>query len=112
MQKFEYRSPRFAVDLPVQFAMEQSTLPGRCRDISRDGMRLELRHPLPPNASGTVRLSFGDCPFELRVRVAHTVATHDGVEFIYKSQHEREAVARLVAALAASALRPRLALVN
>lgn len=113
MQKFEYRSPRFAVDLPVQFAGEQSTLPGRCRDISRDGMRLELREPLPPDACGTVHLSYGDCPFELSVRVAHTGATHDGVEFVYKSEHEREAVARLVAALATAASRPRrLALVN
>jgi hypothetical protein len=112
MQKFEYRSPRFAVDLPVQFAMEQSTLPGRCRDISKDGMRLEFRHPLPPNACGTVLLSFGDCPLELSVRVAHTGATHEGVEFVYRSQYEREAVARLVAALAAPAIRPRLALVS
>ena len=111
MQKFEYRSPRFSVDLPVQLAVEQSTLPGRCRDISKDGMRLELRHPLPADACGTVFLTFGDRPLELSVRVAHTGTTHDGVEFVYKSDHERAAVARLIASLATTA-RPRLVLVN
>ena len=103
MQKFEYRSPRFAVDLPIQFAVEQSTLAGRCKDISADGMRLELRDPLPPDACGTVFLSYRDRPFELSVRVTHTGATHDGVEFIYKSHQQRDAVAQLIASLAASA---------
>lgn len=112
MQKFEYRSPRFAVDLPVKLAVEQSTLPGRCRDISQEGMRLELSQPLPPDACGTVFLSYRDQPLELSVRVAHTGSAHDGVEFIYKSQLEREAVARLVASFAASAGLPRLVLVN
>jgi hypothetical protein len=111
MQKFEYRSPRFAVDLPIQFAVEKSTLPGRCKDISHEGMRLELRHPLPADACGTVFLTFGDRPLELSVRVAHTGTTHDGVEFVYKSDHERAAVARLIASLATTA-RPRLVLVN
>jgi hypothetical protein len=112
MQKFEYRSPRFTVDLPIQFTFEQSTLPGRCRDISNEGMRLELRQPLPADARGTVFLSCGDRPLQLSVRVAHTGVAHDGVEFVYQSDHERGAVARLVASLAVAAGRPRLVLVN
>jgi hypothetical protein len=112
MQKFEYRSPRFAVDLPVELAVEQSTLPGRCKDISSEGMRLELSCPLPPDACGTVFLSYRDRALQLSVRVAHTGTTHDGVEFVYKSDHEREAVARLIASLSTTTGRPRLALVN
>jgi len=34
------------------------------------------------------------------------------VEFIYKSHQQRDAVAQLIASLAASASRPRLSLVN
>ena len=112
MQKFEYRSPRFAVDLPVELAVEQSTLPGRCKDISNEGMRLELSCPLPPDACGTVFLSYRDRALQLNIRVAHTGTTHDGVEFVYNSDHEREAVARLIASLSVTAGRPRLALVN
>jgi len=112
MQKFEYRSPRFTVDLPVQVTVEQSTVPGRCRDISKEGMRLELREPLPPDARGTVILSCLDNPLELGVRVTYSGKTHDGVEFIYNSDIERDAVARLVAALASPANRPRLVILH
>ncbi len=71
-----------------------------------------MRHPLPADAYGTVFLSYGDRPIELSVRVTHAGATHDGVEFVYKSDRERDAIAHLVASLAASAGRPRLVLVN
>ena len=112
MQKFEYRCPRFAVDLPVEFTIEQSTLAGRCKDISMEGMRLELSQPLPADACGTVVLSYQDRPLPLSVRVAHVGESYDGMEFIYRSEGEREAVARLIASLTAPAKRPRLMLVN
>ena len=112
MQKFEYRSPRFAVDLPIQVTVDQSTLPGRCRNISKEGMRLELRQPLPPNALGTVRLNCQDSPLELSVRVAYSGKTYEGVQFIYRSDRERDAVAHLVASLAGSIDRSRPILLN
>lgn len=112
MQKLEYRSPRFNVDLPIEFTIEQSTLPGRCRNISKDGMRLELRQPLPPDALGTVRLNCQDRPLELSVRVAYSGKTYEGVEFVYRSDIERNAVGRLVASLASSTGRPCLVLLN
>jgi hypothetical protein len=112
MQKFEFRSPRFAVDLPVQFTVAQSILPGRCRNISSEGMRLELRQSLPLGACGTVLLSCQGRPLELNVRVAYSEKTHDGVEFLYRSESERNAVVRLVALLSGSTNRPRLVLLN
>jgi hypothetical protein len=112
MQKFEYRSPRFSADLPVQFTVEQLTLAGRCRNISNEGMRLELRQPLPPNARGSVLLSYQENRLELNVRVAYSGKTYDGVEFLYRSEGEREAVARLVASLVGSTSCPRLVLLN
>jgi len=112
MQKFEYRSPRFTVDLPVQVTVEQSTVPGRCRNISKEGMWLELRQPLPPDARGTVIVNCHDNPLELSVRVAYSGKTHEGVEFIYNSDSERNAVAHLVASLAGPTDRPRLVLLR
>ena len=73
-----------------------------------EGLRLELSQPLPPDACGTVVLSFQDHALPFSVRVAHT----GGMEFIYRTDRERDAVARLIASLAASATRPRLMLVN
>jgi hypothetical protein len=102
MQKFDYRSPRFTVDLPVQFTVQHSTLSGRCSDISTEGMRLELRQPLPPNASGTVSMSYRDRTVELEVRVAHAGATHGGMKFVYKSECERSAVAHFIASVAST----------
>lgn len=101
MQKFEYRSPRFAVDLPVQFTVGPSTLPGRCRNISKEGMRLELCHSLPPHARGTVVLGCQDSAIVLSVRVAYAGETHEGVEFIDTSDSERDTVAHLIESLGA-----------
>ncbi len=73
MQKFDYRSPRYAVDLPVEFTAERVTLKGRCRDISKEGMKLEFAEPLPANARGIVAVSYQDRIVEFDVmRVSET----------------------------------------
>jgi PilZ domain-containing protein len=100
MQKFDYRYPRFSVDLPARFTTQGSTLTGRCKDISHEGMRLELPEPLPPNARGTVSVIHQGRSLELTVRVAH--AANGGIEFLYESDDEREAVAQLVTLLSRS----------
>jgi hypothetical protein len=105
MQKFEFRTPRYPVDLPVEFIVDGLAVRGRCKDISREGMRLEFWQPLPPNASGIVSLNYKDLTVEFNVRVAHSGRTHGGMEFVYTSESERSAVAQLIDALAASATR-------
>jgi hypothetical protein len=102
MQKFEYRTPRFSVDLPAQFTVEQSTLTGRCREISQEGMTFETRQPLTSGSSGMVSMSYQDRTFEIHARVAHVAEAHGGLEFLYESEMEKSAVAQLVASLAAS----------
>jgi hypothetical protein len=62
-------------------------------------MRLELCQPLPPDACGTVSLTFQNQTLELNVQVAHAGATQDGMKFIYNSDSERNAVVRLLASL-------------
>ena len=102
MQRFDYRSPRFTVDLPVEFTVQESTLTARCIEISKEGIRLELQQPLPPNACGKVSIHYQGLVLELNMRIAHVGETHSGMEFIYKSESERNAVANLIASLAPS----------
>ncbi len=106
MQKFTYRAPRYAVDLPVELTTETATLRGRCKEISKDGMRVELGEPLPPDFIGTASLTYLNIALRLRVSLAHTGAERDGVKFIFESQKERADVARLVAVLAARTQTP------
>lgn len=49
---------------------------------------------------GTVSFLCCDSHLELNVRVAHTGSVGDGLEFIYESEREQAAVARLIASLA------------
>jgi hypothetical protein len=99
MQRFDYRSPRYPVDLPVRLTADNSTRLGRCKDISREGMKMELQQPLPPDACGTVSMTFQNQTLELNVQVAHAGETQDGMKFIYSSDSQRNAVARLLASL-------------
>ena len=99
MRKFDYRAPRFAVDLPVRLMFEESIQPGRCLEISTEGMKLELRQPLAPDSVGTVRFSYQDAVLELPVRVAHSGTFYDGVKFIYETDEQRDEVNRLVSRL-------------
>jgi hypothetical protein len=100
MQKFKYRTPRYSVDLPVRLSLGSTTFSGRCKEISKDGMRLELQQTLAPDCRGTVSLSYQSISLEIPVQVAHSGA-HDGLKFLFESDKERMAVARLVALLAA-----------
>jgi len=100
MHKFTYRTPRYAVDFPVQLMRDDAVVAGRCREISTEGMRLELRRPLPPGFSGVVSLAWRNLHIELRVRLAHSGAGQDALRFVFDSDTERAAIAELVTRLA------------
>jgi PilZ domain len=102
MQKFEYRAPRYLVDLPVVLTLQEGSFSGRCKEISKDGMRMELLQPVTPGASGTVRVTYNEYSIELRVTVAHSGAKFDGLKFLFESDKDRSTVERLVSLLAAS----------
>lgn len=97
MQKFHYRNPRYPVDLPVLLILEDATVPGRCKEISREGMKVEFRHPVAHNCCGTLRIGHIDSYLELRACVARTGTVSDGVKFLFGSELERKAMERLVA---------------
>ena len=71
MYKFEYRSPRFAVDLQARFIAEDSSIAGRCREISEGGMTLEHGSLLPQDSAGIVSVSYNGRNIEIQARVAH-----------------------------------------
>ena len=97
MQKFHYRSPRYPVDLPVLLILEGTSIAGRCREISSDGMKVEFLQPVLRNCCGTLRIGRGDSSLEVRARVARTGRDNDGVKFLFESERERRALQRLVA---------------
>lgn len=106
MQKFEYRTPRYQVDLPVVLTLESSSVPGRCREISKDGMRVELRQPVAADSCGSVSISYKELSLELPVCVTHSGPGHDGLKFVFAREEERSLVERLVALLASSTGQP------
>lgn len=100
MQKFDYRYPRFSVDLPARLVTQGSTRIGRCVDIGKEGLRLELDQSLLPDDCGTLSLFCRGQIFELRVRVAHDGAAQGRMEFVYTCESERAVVQDLLASLA------------
>jgi hypothetical protein len=106
VQKFDYRYPRYRVDLPVEFTVDETTVMGRCTEISEEGMRLEVGEPLVSGACGTVSFSLEGKTLKLNVRVAHVESNHGGLVFLHGLPGERNTVAQFVALLAASRSKP------
>ena len=100
------------VDFPIQLAIEDSTFAGRCREISTDGMRMDIPEPGLPDGLGTVTMSFDGVSLEIGVRVTHAEPTVAGLKFIFSSDRQRKAVDRLVTLVAASAQLPGRLLLN
>ena len=111
MQRFEYRHPRFSVDLPAQFSSANETLTARCMDISTKGVRLNLPQSSLSGDCGTVSLRHHNLTILLKARVAHAGPEHSGLEFLYSSSAERSTVAYLVASLASPHNRSDMSLV-
>jgi hypothetical protein len=102
MQKFEYRIPRYQVDLPVVFTLQDSVVSGRCKEISKEGMKVQLQQPVPAETCGTIAIGYKDLTLELRVSVARAGPDFDGLKFLFESDRDRAAVERLVALLSGS----------
>jgi hypothetical protein len=99
MRRFDYRVPRISIDLPILLTLGGSTRNGRCKEISIDGMKVELTEPVSPGSSGTVDLSYEGLSLMLPVRVARSEPDWGAVQFVYESKEQRDAVARFVAFL-------------
>jgi hypothetical protein len=106
MQKFEYRTPRYKVDLPVLLVVADARIHGRCREISKEGMTVEFRGQVVADSSGTVSISYKNLEIDLQVAVTHSGKAADGLKFLFETEQEKSAVERLVALLAGSTGQP------
>jgi hypothetical protein len=99
MRNFQYRAPRFPVDLPVYLTQGDSTQLTRCREISVDGMKLDLMGVSFPFSSGLMQLGDGSSslkiPFEVHSRTAESI----GVMFQNEAGEQSEALCRFIASL-------------
>jgi len=73
---------------------------GSCSEISIEGMRVELGDPFAPGSSGTVSLNYESLSMAVPVSVVRSDLTGNGLRFVYDSEEQRDAVARLVTCLA------------
>ena len=106
MQKFEYRTPRYHVDLPVILALDSAHLSGRCKEISKDGMMIHMRESAPPDACGTVTVSYREKSLQLPVSVVHNGKGQLGLKFLFESDNDRSALEHLVSLVAAAMGQP------
>ena len=111
MHRFEYRNPRFSVDLPAHLSLANERLAGRCTDIGMNGIRLNLPDSLVPGCEGVVCLHFQNQTIEFKARVARIGSMHCGLQFVCDSLAEQSTVAHLVARLAAPHSRQSMSLV-
>jgi PilZ domain len=101
MRKFDYRAPRFPVDLSVRVTLNANTCVGRCTEISAEGMRVTTREPLSVDFIGSVQVTYKSITLAVPVRVVHCGTGCDGLQFLCESDEQREDVARFVELLTA-----------
>lgn len=112
MQKFDYRVPRFSADVPARLTLAESTRSGQCKDISLEGMRLEMQHPFPLDSVGTLELSVEGIAVELGFRITNCQHRSNGLKFIYESEEQRQRIRRIVSLLASPHNKPGLVLLS
>jgi PilZ domain len=99
MRKFQYRAPRFPVDLPIRLRTQHASFAGRCKEINHEGMKVEVLSPLPADTEGAIFIDYYGASIEVNVRIAQRGEAHHGLEFLYQSDRERRAIAYLLAAV-------------
>ena len=99
MRKLQYRAPRLVVDFPVRVMHGDSSQMTRGRDISMEGMKLDLGGASFPFTGGFIQLVDGvsslKIPFEVRTRAIDSI----GVAFQSLSSEQSRALSKLIAAL-------------
>jgi len=101
MRKFRFRAPRFPVDLPVSVMQDGATRPGRCLEISVEGMKVKLEDRFAPNSDGSVEIHIDELQMEIPFRVIYSESNTRGLEFAFETRKQKQAAASLVSALLA-----------
>jgi hypothetical protein len=100
MQTFQYRNPRFQVNIPLDvYVVSGSHLRGRCVDISVEGMRAELEQQIPVGTTVRLELSVDGNSVTLAARLAYHEQKRCGLVFQFSSEHERSLMSKLLQAV-------------
>ena len=89
------------MNLPVRIRFDHGTISGQCREISQEGMCLELQDALSANDQGTASIGYEAALLEVGVCVTHAEGCGGGLKFVFHSDRQRMEMARLVAQVAA-----------
>lgn len=100
MRKFDYRAPRYPVNLPVRLTLDDAIYIGRCTEISVEGMKFQLDQSFEPGVTGLVRFSEKGITIDLPVRICYCGPDHAGMKFLCNSDEERGEIARFVSVCA------------
>lgn len=106
MRSFDYRAPRFPVDLPVQLVVENVVQTGRCTEIGFGGMRLDSPSLLSAEINPVIQISYRDVFLEIPVRVVHQDAGGKGMQFLWETDEQKQGVTRLIDILSGGAKYP------
>lgn len=99
MRKFRFRSPRFPVDIPIKVTRGGASRPGRCIEISADGMKFEGADLPDPQSSGSIQIDYEELSLVLPFRSVYTAAKFEVAEFVLKSAEQKRDVNLLISAI-------------
>jgi hypothetical protein len=106
MRKFQYRIPRYRVNLPVRLDFSNESFQGRCREISQEGMYVELQHAPGSGERGTAFIRWVSAFIDIGVCVVRTEARNSFLKFIFQSDKEYLEIAHLLSLVAAQGEQP------
>lgn len=101
MRKFDYRSPRFPVDLSVSVTLQENTCVARCTEISAEGMRVTTAEPLTVDAVGSILVTCENTTLGVPVRVVHCSSGCEGLQFLCKTDEQRDEINNFIKMLIA-----------
>lgn len=101
MRNFNFRAPRFPVDLFVSIMQDGATRRGRCLEISVEGMKVELEDQFAPTSDGSVEIPLDESQLQLPFRVIYAAANVRGLEFTFETLAQKQIAANLISALTA-----------
>ena len=100
MHTFHYRLPRYSIHFPVEFLVGETTILGRCTDISEAGLRGQFRQPMPVGSAGLLTLNHAPWRIEVGARVAYFSSEQMVLRFVCGSAYERARLRQFMLALA------------
>lgn len=99
MYSFQYRTPRFPTDFPVDLVVGDTTFRGRCNNINGSGIQAEFTNPAVVGQVGMLTLNHTKDAMKLYARVTYFASRQTGLAFVFRTEHERGQLLRFVESL-------------